>query len=146
MEKSINAYFKFPFSPEEAVKEVFESIDSDGLIVELNKWWPVALANKIGDYTEPEDRESLLVFIDDYKELLEVMSAPYFLNKKDYTLVTEEFKNKYSIDYVRQELFNLFVSVATYEGRIDFDKLNIGIYYLYYTTLSDAAFLLNSTN
>jgi hypothetical protein len=143
MTKAIQPYFSLPFSPEDAVNAVFTEVRGDDLISELNTWLPVALANRIGQYEEPEDRECLIAFLDDFKELIEVITAPHFKNKKDFSIVRTEFMTKYSIGYVRQELFDLLVSVATYEGILEVSKGFAGTFFLYFITIAEATFLLN---
>ena len=143
MAKQIKAYFILPFYPEEATKAVFKETDSYDLRGELDNWLPAAFANKLGQYVDPEDREKLILFLKDFDELIEVMSPPYFLNKIEYTITSEEFSDKYSMKYIRQELFDLFLSVATYEGPIEVDKGNVGEYYIYFSTLAECALLLN---
>ena len=142
MEKIIDPYFKFPFSPEEAVNQLFTGTSPDYLIGVIDEWLPVALANKVGRYPDPETRQNLVLFIDDFKELIQVMGPPNFKNKKELVLVKTEFAEKYSLAYVRQELFDLFISAITYEGLLEVQKITAGSLYLSFASLIHGTFFL----
>jgi len=143
MDKQISAYFMLPLSPETAVKAVFTETEADDLVSEVESWMPVAFSNEMGCYEDANERERLIMLLKDLKELIEVMSPPYFLNRKEFAITSKEFSQKYELPYLRQELFDFFLSVATYQGPIEVHRGCVGVYYLYFTTLAECALLLN---
>jgi hypothetical protein len=130
--------FKYIEDPEESIPMVFYTTDLDSLLDHLDSWLPIGLISAEASYEEPEEREQLAVFVYDLRELMELMSEEGFFENRPALAFCKDFAEKYSLYYVRMELIDLLIAVASYKGTLEIDKLSMGDYYLFFLTLAEA--------
>src|SRR5579863_3307263 len=139
MKKITRPYHYSLDSPKEAIQEIFErATDYKSLMEELDSWFPVAMVNKAGAYDDAEQREQLVLFIQDFRQLIEVMSKEDFFDNKPAKSLSNDFADKYDIQYIRIELFDFFFAVVSYDGPIKFDKPTCADYYYYFLTIAES--------
>lgn len=139
MEKKIRPHHYSLDHPKEAIQEIFKHATSyDSLIDELNIWFPIAMVNKSGVYEDAQQREQLVLFIEDLRQLIEVMSKKNFFDNKAALSLSNDFADKYDIEYIRIELFDFFFTVVTYDGHLGVDKLTSGDFYYFFLTIAES--------
>ena len=139
MEKKIRPYHYSLDSPKEAIQEIFNrATDLESLLYELDLWFPIAVVNKSGTYTDAEQREQLVLFLQDFRQLIEVMSKENFFDNKAAMSLSKDFADKYDIEYIRIELFDLFFAVVTYDGTIKVNKFTSGDFYFFFLTIAES--------
>jgi hypothetical protein len=137
-------YYYLTESPEDAIAEIFgQATDFESIMAEMDAWFPAAIVNEFGDYEYHEDREQLVIFIEDFRQLAEVMSKKDFHKYKPSLSMCKDFRDKYSLISIREQLFNFFFAAVSYDGKIKIDKKSSGFYYLTYLAIAETTHFLS---
>jgi hypothetical protein len=145
MDKPWHPYFLLPESPEDAIAEMFgNATDYESLMAEMDAWFPIAMVNEHGDYEYHEEREQLIIFIEDFRQLAEVISKKHFFKYKASLSLCKNFREKYSLKYIRTMLFAFFFAAVSYDNdRLKIDKKLSGYYYMIFLTIAETPHFLS---